>query len=128
MAAVFASISGAHHLGSDGSRPTKISIAIVNILEFHFLQIFGKRSIGIDTSQSDGSEGIVALQIPICPSCVVDLDYGIQDLAVLDGIDYEQRKVIVERIGIVARMDEHIANVTVEERLLSAITVAPIVV
>lgn len=46
----------------------------------------------------------------------------------MDGIDYEQRKVIVERIGIVARMDEHIANVTVEERLLSAITVAPIVV
>jgi len=97
-------------------------------LEFNFLQIFGKRSIGIDTSQSDGSEGIVALQIPICPSCVVDLDHGIQDLAVLDGIDYEQCKVIVERIGIVARMDEHIANVTVEERLLSAITAAPIVV
>jgi len=46
----------------------------------------------------------------------------------LDGIDYEQCKVIVERIGIVARMNEHVANVTIEKRFLSSIGIAPVII
>mmetsp|Transcript_5773 Transcript_5773/g.12577 ORF Transcript_5773/g.12577 Transcript_5773/m.12577 type:complete len:200 (+) Transcript_5773:366-965(+) len=118
-------VGSAHHLIRDGPKP-EVAVALINKLQLDFLQSFGNRAAVVQPAKSYHRQRVAMFKSSITTTREIDVHHASQKNGIIDRINLQQGKVMIERIGTVRGMDQGAFNARLEEGVLSTVAIISI--